>query len=226
MEPTLNLLRQSLNQAKKEEHGDAVKNAKKILSEKGIKDLDELLKQLLDDILKKTSGFLPWWWYVSLALVGCIGVVLLVSNPQLPLFNGITLKIPNDKWAIFFGIYLLSIVVTHPIIFFLSKAAHVLLELSTDDTTADRWSPTLVGICESVMYPTSLLLNKAEFIGVWLAVKVAGQWVRWKREGSGLGQTTEQENLGRRRFNRFLFGNALSIICAVLTWAALKKWVC
>jgi hypothetical protein len=65
------------------------------------------------------------------------------------------------------------------------------------------WPPLLVGSCEAILYPTALLIGKAEFIGVWLALKVAGHWSLWTGDYKG-----------RNRFNMFLIGNALSIITA------------
>jgi hypothetical protein len=79
------------------------------------------------------------------------------------------------------------------------------------------------------MYPMAFFFGKPEFIGVWLAVKVAGQWVRWKGD-VGQPQASdsfdlERLNEGRRRFNGFLVGNSLSIISGAVTWGALKIWV-
>jgi hypothetical protein len=47
--------------------------------------------------------------------------------------------------------------------------------------------PRLVGIVERVLFVASLQLGKAEFIGVWLVLKVAGQWKRWS-EGVKVGE--------------------------------------
>ena len=70
-------------------------------------------------------------------------------------------------------------------------------------------------------------MAKPEFIGVWLALKVAGQWQQWSedkpyREG---GPTI----VGRQLFNIFLIGNALSITYAVvgaqaIGWLAAHDW--
>jgi hypothetical protein len=40
----------------------------------------------------------------------------------------------------------------------------------------------ITGCLERTLYIKSLLLGKPEFIGVWLALKVAGQWDLWKGE--------------------------------------------
>jgi hypothetical protein len=58
----------------------------------------------------------------------------------------------------------------------------------------------------------SLQLGKAEFIGVWLALKVAGQWKRWS-EGVRVG---EREVDARVFYNIFLIGSGLSIAYSIV----------
>jgi hypothetical protein len=74
--------------------------------------------------------------------------------------------------------------------------------------------PAFVGFAEAILYPTALLSGQPEFIAVWLALKVAGQWNEWQRGYQG-----------RARFNRFLVGNALSIMVSGLTYGAIKSFV-
>ncbi len=174
--------------------------------------------------------FLPWWWYVILFLLAAAGICLIWLNPQLPHeFGRLSKRVRPDAWSTVGGILLLSIVLTHLFIFGASRLLRSLLSLHGDDSPADMWSPTLVGISESVMYPMALFLGKPEFIGVWLAVKVAGQWVRWKGDAgqstASAGSDIEKLNEGRRRFNGFLVGSSLSIMSGTATWGALKIWV-
>jgi len=176
----------------------------------------------------KKLEWLEWQWYVALTVIAVLGVILIAFNPLFPKpVQDLCKNVKSDRWAILVGIYLISIFVSHLVIFIASRLMHRLLDLSQEDTRADLWSPALVGLCESIMYPTVLLIDKAEFIGVWLAVKVAGQWVRWGSESpSNLSksETREMLNEGRRRFNRFLVGNALSIMAGAATWVAIKIW--
>jgi len=79
------------------------------------------------------------------------------------------------------------------------------LASAEDVVPANLWSPMLLGTCEALLYPTAFLVGQPEFVGVWLAVKVAGQWNYWTGDYRG-----------RTRFNMFLIGNALSIIVAFL----------
>jgi hypothetical protein len=127
---------------------------------------------------------------------------------------------------VFLGIYLLSIVITHILIFYILRIVRFLLKLAGEESYPDLLSPALVGICESVIYPAALLIGAKELIGVWLAVKVAGNWVRWRGEAASPETKPDYERLneGRRRFNAFLIGNALSIMAAVATWIAWKIW--
>jgi len=83
---------------------------------------------------------------------------------------------------------------------------------------ASRLTPIAVGFCEAWLYPVALITNHANFIGLWLAVKVAGSWVRW----SGEGKQGDELDEARRRFNRFLIGNALSILGASVFYCVLK----
>lgn len=174
--------------------------------------------------------FLPRWWYLILLLLAATGICLIWLNPQLPHeFGRLSKRVRPDAWSTLGGILLLSIVFTHLLIFGASRLLRLLLRLQGDDSQADMWAPALVGICESVMYPMAFFFGRPEFIGVWLAVKVAGQWVRWKGEvgespKSGKSDI-EKLNEGRRRFNGFLVGSSLSIISGTATWGVLKTWV-
>jgi hypothetical protein len=121
------------------------------------------------------------------------------------------------------GILLFSVPVTHLVTYFLMAGVDKLLGLSNESTRQDLWAPTLVGIIESILYPVVLISEHPEFIGVWLAVKVAGQWVGW-----GTGVPSERRfrslgspNKGRRRFNKFLVGNGIRILLAGLTYAVI-----
>lgn len=67
--------------------------------------------------------------------------------------------------------------------------------------------PRLIGMIERVLYVTALLNQHAEFIGFWLALKVAGQWKRWTADYNGAVD-------GRVYFNVFLIGNGLSVAYA------------
>jgi hypothetical protein len=66
------------------------------------------------------------------------------------------------------------------------------------------------------MYPTAFLLAKPPFIGIWLALKVAGQWSWW----SVSHKDDEKVHEGRRRYYQSLIGNAMSVMVGLLTYAA------
>lgn len=56
-----------------------------------------------------------------------------------------------------------------------------------------------IGILERFLFTTAVLMGSSAFIPVWIAIKVAPQWDRWK--GSE-----------RVTYNVFLLGNMISII--------------
>lgn len=72
--------------------------------------------------------------------------------------------------------------------------------------------PQLVGLVERSLYVASFQIGKPEFIAVWLALKVAGQWKRWEETGTADGS----EISGRLVYNLFLIGSGLSVAFATV----------
>jgi hypothetical protein len=86
------------------------------------------------------------------------------------------------------------------------------MEGTAENIRPEHYLPRLVGLVERALFVGSLQLDKAEFIGVWIALKVAGQWKRW---GGGVnvgGRVLE----GRSFYNIFLIGSGLSVAYAVV----------
>ena len=77
------------------------------------------------------------------------------------------------------------------------------------------YSPSLVGLVERTLYLISLQLAHPEFIAVWLAMKVAGQWKRWE-EGATIRSTSIP---GRAFYNFFLIGTGFSIAYSAAGYA-------
>jgi hypothetical protein len=73
-----------------------------------------------------------------------------------------------------------------------------------------------IGVLERFLYIASLLAGHAEFIGVWLLIKVAGGWKGWSEDHQGVS--------GRNIFNASLITTALSLIWA-LWGAATVVWI-
>jgi hypothetical protein len=76
--------------------------------------------------------------------------------------------------------------------------------------------PLLIGVIERALYFIAWLSGQASFIGVWLAIKVAGGWRGWSK-----GQTIDWSNgrktvTGRHLFNSTLVGSAVSLLNAVV----------
>ena len=87
------------------------------------------------------------------------------------------------------------------------------------------WLPIIVGLVERALYVGSMIFCHPEFIGVWLALKVASKWSAWKDgiiEGdSHLVSKAGIKDAGRHLdgssiFSIFLIGNGLSIGYAVI----------
>lgn len=82
----------------------------------------------------------------------------------------------------------------------------------------DKWQPLVVGVVERVLYVATLQAGRGEFIGVWLALKVAGQWRRWSQPAEpGIPE-------GRSIYQNFLIGNGLSILYALVGFK-LIEWI-
>lgn len=116
-------------------------------------------------------------------------------------------RIPADRWGTLLGLYCFAVAGSALLINPSLMGIRILFDLASaeDVKPVHLWPPLLVGSCEAVLYPTAVLLGKAEFISVWLALKVAGQWSFWTGDYKG-----------RNRFNMFLIGNALSIAAALV----------
>src|SRR5438552_10732632 len=70
------------------------------------------------------------------------------------------------------------------------------------------WQGDTLARIEGVLYVAFLQLGLGQLIGIWLVLKVAGQWKRWMDDGDEKTQRPD----GRAVFNIFLIGNALSVL--------------
>jgi hypothetical protein len=77
----------------------------------------------------------------------------------------------------------------------------------------DDWQPPITGTVERTLYISSLLMGYGEFIGFWLALKVAIAWARWGKGHSG-----------RTIYMGSLIGSALSVLYAVVGFQMIK-WI-
>lgn len=83
-----------------------------------------------------------------------------------------------------------------------------------DSPEAPRPSPYYSGILgcfERALYVTAFSVESYAFVGIWLALKVAGGWKRWNEDKGG-----------RVVFTVFLMGNALSLAYAFVGWQFIK----
>lgn len=66
-----------------------------------------------------------------------------------------------------------------------------------------------LGIIERILYSSAFMLGAPSWVAVWLGLKVAVQWNRWKGKE-------------RATYNIFLIGNAISIVFGFIgSWIAI-----
>jgi hypothetical protein len=106
--------------------------------------------------------------------------------------------------------YLYSVWVGHLLVLSFSRNAWSALgEIPKNEKDMPyRWTSSLVGIIERIIYTSSLVFGAKEFIAVWLAIKIAVQWKRWE----------DTKDLGKARasFHIFLIGTGLSLMYGVV----------
>jgi len=179
----------------------------------------------------RPARWLPLWWYLTLAALLLFGVFLICNNPQVPNWLlPLSLDIRGDAWSLLAGLLLVTSVLGHAIVFVAVRIMDELFGLSGESSVHDLWPATLVGIVEGLLYPIAILAGQPAFIGLWLGVKVAGQWGRWGTEfppPSAEHAQLRRDRIieakkGRRRFNKFLVGNALRILLGGLTFLILQ----
>ena len=75
---------------------------------------------------------------------------------------------------------------------------------SGDTQLDDYWLSGLVGFSELVVYPVLIFQHKWYYIGFWILIKTTANWGKWKKS--------------RTIFNRFLFGNILSLFFSYIVF--------
>ena len=166
--------------------------------------------------------WLPWQWWGILTLMAAGGTLLICVDPSPPTWAAqVSARVKPDAWWRLIGIYLLAVPFSHLAVALPLRGTHRLFKLRSTPGPENLWPPALLGACEAVLYPTALLLGHAEFLAIWLGLKVAGQWSRW-----GIGDKGDNDaHEGRRRYLQFLIGSALALMCGVATYAAMKVLV-
>lgn len=117
--------------------------------------------------------------------------------------------ISNIYFQYFIG-YFFGIFIAH---FFISYIINQLWELIQNNQRESSWLPGIVGWIERVLFIIAIQNSAYGFIGIWLALKVAAQWKKWK----------DKEQNGRIAYNIFIIGSGLSVIFAIVG-AKLIDW--
>ena len=175
----------------------------------------------------KKNQWLPRRWYLFLFLLLLVGIALLSWQPVLAAaFGKISSRVKADDWPKLLGILFVSVPLTSLAISLVLRFTGNVFDLKGPILRVNLWPPAFMGVLEAVLYPMALLARRPEFIGLWLALKVAGQWPRWGNAPIGEGDNREENlNERRRRYSSALIGNALSLIAALITYAFLKMFV-
>jgi len=82
------------------------------------------------------------------------------------------------------------------------------------------WQGDALDRIEGVLYVAFLQIGLGSMIGLWLVLKVAGQWKRWMDDGDEKAERPD----GRSVFNIFLIGNALTMLYSFVGFK-LIQWV-
>ncbi len=175
---------------------------------------DESMDERLNHYWATYLLLLRWPWCFVLGILVGIGLFFWFLFPIAPEWmQRAAPMIPADRWGRLLGIYTFTMVFNHVIIHpsLLGMRRLFGIRRTAGETP---WPPVFVGLCEAVLYPTSFLFGKPEFIGVWLAIKAAGNWKLWQVDVEG-----------RIRFQLFLIGNALSILIGFLSFGLMKALV-
>ena len=104
---------------------------------------------------------------------------------------------------------------------------HRICGVSQAVTSENRRASALLGVFESVLYVSSWLILRPEFIGVWFALKTAAGPALWRRDDRKAaikGVADLQKGL-RGRFQAFLIGNALGIMTATFAYGLMLAFV-
>lgn len=164
---------------------------------------------------------LPWWWLLFIAVPAVIALAFWKFAWVFPTWiTRAYTRVPEDRWHLVAAIYLSGVISSHIAGYLARRFMDWLFGIRYREREEGErevetyFPPALVGFAEAILYPTALLLRQPEFIAIWLALKVAGQWKDWE-----IGYQ------GRARFNRFLVGNALTIMVGGLTYGAIKSFV-
>ena len=139
-------------------------------------------------------------------------------------------QIEQFAWWALLGGYVYAVFYGH---FLISPIVGVAQEIVEPGRPRDpQWQPFMTGVIERTLYVTSLLVGRAEFIVIWVTLKMALQYKRWTGEtkSNEPQEVKDKEALvGRQRFMNSLNGNGLSILHAlvgflVLNWLNDKRW--
>ena len=100
-----------------------------------------------------------------------------------------------------------------PVIYLLHKSVETKEETKEEtEYEKHRWQPPIVGIIERTLYISSLLSGYAQFIGFWIALKVAIPYFFWEKK----------DTRARVAYMNCIIGNGLSVLYAAVGFKCIK----
>jgi hypothetical protein len=102
--------------------------------------------------------------------------------------------------------YLFAILIGHWAVGTLMRSAS-----GARTATAHSTHPAAIGLLERALYVATWQLGARGFIGLWLALKVLGNWKRWTEDSTPDAGTIPD----RSTLNRFLLGAGTSLAFAI-----------
>lgn len=160
---------------------------------------------------------LGWWELFCHAMFALLLLILSyvsLNSVQInPSFFEKHFSIPPGNIPYVFIIFAVAIPFTQALIIRIQQGFRFLYQLNTKPELAhsNRWPPLITGYLEGFLYPVVFILGRPEFIAVWWAMKLGGTWNEWKTE-----------YVGRKRFQVFLQGNALSLISGYIIYQIIR----
>ena len=175
-------------------------------------------QQTNDPELKRTDmNFMKLGLFSILAVV--VGIFMLFVCLPWSAPGAAKLPVPLPLWPRAFGILVIANVIAMWIVILVWFLVIPWMKLPYDEAENLK-SNWLLGIAEGTMYPLALVGDARELIAVWLGFKAVSVW-----RGHSDDLTNGLPSLdARRRYNYYLFNNALRIGLGVATYAALWFW--
>lgn len=154
------------------------------------------------------------------------------------IWTGLDLCYSEDVWCKYIFGYFYAIFLSHfPVKFSVENLRKESLH-SSNEKENDEFvrgsviTAAIIGLVERAMYVTFILTDSFQFIGIWIALKVAGQWGNtWTRTANLKESESEIKSellqkyiiYGEDIYNIYLIGNGLSAIYSFIAVVLIQR---